>query len=193
MRSSSKIRVVCSLSAVALLSVRGGGATAGPGAGRRETPAVQYGQAEASGPQTDLQLHGIQVGCRRLLREGQALRLHLVRHAAQHAGVQRHRADDRGVPARRRDSHDPGAGRARMDIQHATDIGALGIIVPTVDDANKAREAAKWIRYPPMRRRSSGQGQASNIWGTRRLPAHHRRQHSVDRHDRDAHGRFERR
>ncbi|MGA3096961.1 MAG: aldolase/citrate lyase family protein [Bryobacteraceae bacterium] len=50
-------------------------------------------------------------------------------------------------------------------IQHATDIGALGIIVPTVDDGNKAREAAKWIRYPPIARRSSGQGQASNIWG----------------------------
>jgi 2-keto-3-deoxy-L-rhamnonate aldolase RhmA len=50
-------------------------------------------------------------------------------------------------------------------IQHATDIGALGIIVPTVDDANKARAAAKWIRYPPVARRSSGQGQASNIWG----------------------------
>jgi len=50
-------------------------------------------------------------------------------------------------------------------IQHATDIGALGIIVPTVDDGNKAREAAKWIRYPPIARRSSGQGLGATIWG----------------------------
>jgi 4-hydroxy-2-oxoheptanedioate aldolase len=50
-------------------------------------------------------------------------------------------------------------------IQHATDIGALGIIVPTVDDANKAREAAKWARYPPIGRRSSGQNPARSIWG----------------------------
>ena len=50
-------------------------------------------------------------------------------------------------------------------IQHATDIGALGVIVPTVDDVDRAREAAKWARYPPVARRSSGQGQARTIWG----------------------------
>jgi len=50
-------------------------------------------------------------------------------------------------------------------IQHATDIGMLGIIVPTVDDVDRAREAAKWSRYPPVARRSSGQGQARSIWG----------------------------
>jgi len=50
-------------------------------------------------------------------------------------------------------------------IQHATDIGVLGIIVPTVDDADRAREAAKWARYPPIGRRSSGQGQARDLWG----------------------------
>jgi 4-hydroxy-2-oxoheptanedioate aldolase len=50
-------------------------------------------------------------------------------------------------------------------IQHATDIGALGIIVPTVDDADRAREAAKWARYPPVARRSSGSGQARSLWG----------------------------
>jgi 4-hydroxy-2-oxoheptanedioate aldolase len=50
-------------------------------------------------------------------------------------------------------------------IQHATDIGVLGIIVPTVDDVDRAREAAKWARYPPVARRSSGQGQARSIWG----------------------------
>ena len=50
-------------------------------------------------------------------------------------------------------------------IQHATDIGVLGIVVPTVDDADRAREAAKWARYPPRGRRSSGQGQATTLWG----------------------------
>jgi 4-hydroxy-2-oxoheptanedioate aldolase len=50
-------------------------------------------------------------------------------------------------------------------IQHATDIGALGVIVPTVDDVDRAREAAKWSRYPPVARRSSGSGQAASIWG----------------------------
>jgi 4-hydroxy-2-oxoheptanedioate aldolase len=50
-------------------------------------------------------------------------------------------------------------------IQHTTDIGALGVIVPTVDDVDRAREAAKWSRYPLIARRSSGQGQAAAIWG----------------------------
>jgi len=50
-------------------------------------------------------------------------------------------------------------------IQHATDIGALGVIVPTVDDVDRAREAAKWARYPPVGRRSAGSGQAAGIWG----------------------------
>ena len=50
-------------------------------------------------------------------------------------------------------------------IQHATDIGALGVVIPTVDDVDRAREAAKWARYPPVGRRSAGQGQAASIWG----------------------------
>jgi len=50
-------------------------------------------------------------------------------------------------------------------IQHATDLGALGVIVPTVDDVERAREAAKWSRYPPVARRSSGGGQARTLWG----------------------------
>jgi 2-keto-3-deoxy-L-rhamnonate aldolase RhmA len=50
-------------------------------------------------------------------------------------------------------------------IQHATDIGALGVIIPTVDDVERAREAAKWTRFPPIGRRSAGGGQASRTWG----------------------------
>ncbi len=50
-------------------------------------------------------------------------------------------------------------------IQHATDIGALGVIVPTVDDVGRAMEAAKWAHFPPEGRRSSGGAQASRLWG----------------------------
>src|SRR5262245_34201773 len=61
----------------------------------------------------------------------------------------------------------PGAGAAPMvrmpdalesSIQKATDLGALGIIVPTVDDALEARDAARFSRYPPFGRRSAGGG-----------------------------------
>jgi 4-hydroxy-2-oxoheptanedioate aldolase len=50
------------------------------------------------------------------------------------------------------------------DIQKATDLGVLGIIVPTVDTPEKAMDAAKWARYPPNGRRSQGGGQARRIW-----------------------------
>jgi len=50
-------------------------------------------------------------------------------------------------------------------IQHATDIGALGVVIPTVDDIERAREAVKWAYYPPFARRSAGAGQAASIWG----------------------------
>ena len=50
-------------------------------------------------------------------------------------------------------------------IQHATDLGALGVIVPTVDTVERALEAAKWSRYPPEARRSAGGGQAGRLWG----------------------------
>jgi 2-keto-3-deoxy-L-rhamnonate aldolase RhmA len=58
-------------------------------------------------------------------------------------------------------------------VQHATDIGVLGIIVPTVDDVDRAREAVKWARYPPIGRRSSGQGQARSIWGINGIDYRH--------------------
>ena len=49
-------------------------------------------------------------------------------------------------------------------IQKATDLGALGIIVPTVDDALEARDAARFSRYPPFGRRSAGGGGYREIW-----------------------------
>jgi 2-keto-3-deoxy-L-rhamnonate aldolase RhmA len=51
------------------------------------------------------------------------------------------------------------------DIQKATDIGALGIIVPTVDTVEKAEAAVKWAKYPPQGRRSQGNGQYVPLWG----------------------------
>ncbi|HYM09121.1 MAG TPA: aldolase/citrate lyase family protein, partial [Bryobacterales bacterium] len=51
------------------------------------------------------------------------------------------------------------------DIQKATDIGALGIIVPTVDTVEKAEAAVKWAKYPPVGRRSMGGGQYRELWG----------------------------
>jgi 4-hydroxy-2-oxoheptanedioate aldolase len=52
------------------------------------------------------------------------------------------------------------------DIQKATDIGALGIIVPTVDTVEKAQAAVKWAKYPPAGRRSMGGGQYRDLWGS---------------------------
>ena len=51
------------------------------------------------------------------------------------------------------------------DIQKATDIGALGIIVPTVDTVEKAQAAVKWARYPTQGRRSTGAGQYRALYG----------------------------
>src|SRR6516164_7354692 len=51
------------------------------------------------------------------------------------------------------------------DIQKATDIGALGIIVPTVDTVEKTQNAVKWAKYPPQGRRSMGAGQYGALWG----------------------------
>ena len=51
------------------------------------------------------------------------------------------------------------------NIQKALDLGALGIIVPQVDDPIKAFNAGRFSRYPPLGRRSQGGGQYNSIWG----------------------------
>ncbi len=62
----------------------------------------------------------------------------------------------------------PGARIAYADereIQHATDMGALVIVVPTVDSVEEAQEAVDWTYFPPVGRRSSGGGQGpSEMW-----------------------------
>jgi 2-keto-3-deoxy-L-rhamnonate aldolase RhmA len=64
----------------------------------------------------------------------------------------------------------PGARVAFADereIQHATDAGALVIVVPTVDTVEEAIEARNWTYFPPLGRRSAGGGQAfdATMWG----------------------------
>ncbi len=49
-------------------------------------------------------------------------------------------------------------------IQKATDLGAIGLIFPTIRDGHQALEAARYSRFPPFGRRSSGSGQAGRVW-----------------------------
>jgi 2-keto-3-deoxy-L-rhamnonate aldolase RhmA len=49
-------------------------------------------------------------------------------------------------------------------IQKATDLGAIGLIFPTIRDGNRALEAARYSRFPPFGRRSTGGGQAPSVW-----------------------------
>ena len=53
------------------------------------------------------------------------------------------------------------------EIQHATDAGALVIVVPTVDSVQEAIAARDWTYFPPLGRRSNGGGQAfdPSMWG----------------------------
>jgi 2-keto-3-deoxy-L-rhamnonate aldolase RhmA len=51
------------------------------------------------------------------------------------------------------------------DIQKATDIGALGIIIPLVDRVEKAEDTVRFAKYPPQGVRSLGGGQYRALWG----------------------------
>ena len=51
------------------------------------------------------------------------------------------------------------------DIQKATDIGALGIIVPMVDSMEEIQTAVTYSYYPPFGKRSQGGGQYRALWG----------------------------
>ena len=54
------------------------------------------------------------------------------------------------------------------EIQHATDAGALVIVVPTVDTVEEATAARDWTYFPPLGKRSNGGGQAFDpaMWGS---------------------------
>ena len=51
------------------------------------------------------------------------------------------------------------------DIQKATDIGALGIIIPLVDSVEEIRSAVEYTMYPPQGKRSLGNGQYGALYG----------------------------
>jgi 2-keto-3-deoxy-L-rhamnonate aldolase RhmA len=51
------------------------------------------------------------------------------------------------------------------DIQKAMDIGAAGIVIPMVEDIAKVQNAIKFSHYPPVGKRSLGNGQYGAMWG----------------------------
>jgi 4-hydroxy-2-oxoheptanedioate aldolase len=51
------------------------------------------------------------------------------------------------------------------DIQKAVDLGAVGIIIPMVEDLEKVRRAIRFAKYPPVGKRSLGGGNYGKIWG----------------------------
>ena len=120
---------------------------------------------------TSVSIGNVQSGA--VLRSAKALGLHLVRDAAQHPHIQRGAADDRRMSRAGRwcadDSH-AGCSRGQRPESHRS--RHTGIIVPTVDDALEARDAARFSRYPPFGRRSSGAGTASGFWAN--VPGGHR-------------------
>jgi len=51
------------------------------------------------------------------------------------------------------------------DIQKATDMGALGIILPMVESVEKVKNAVKFANYPPKGKRSQGGGYYGALYG----------------------------
>ncbi|NEA36715.1 aldolase/citrate lyase family protein [Streptomyces sp. SID13031] len=62
------------------------------------------------------------------------------------------------------------AGRTARDVQPALDAGALGIVVPHVDDVAAAREAVQAIRFPPLGQRGASPSGRAGGWGQASLP-----------------------
>ena len=54
------------------------------------------------------------------------------------------------------------------EIQHAMDLGALVIVVPTVRSVEEGKAARDWTYFPPLGKRSQGGGQAFDpeMWGS---------------------------
>jgi 2-keto-3-deoxy-L-rhamnonate aldolase RhmA len=53
------------------------------------------------------------------------------------------------------------------EIQHAMDLGALVIVIPTVRSVEEGKAARDWTMFPPLGKRSQGGGQAfePEMWG----------------------------
>jgi len=54
-----------------------------------------------------------------------------------------------------------------MDEQHATDMGALVLVVPTVRTLAEAQGAANWAFFPPLGHRSAGSNAAGGYWNAK--------------------------
>src|SRR3984893_1303764 len=54
-----------------------------------------------------------------------------------------------------------------LEIQHAMDVGALVIVIPTVRSVEEGEAGRDWTYFPPLGKRSLGAGQAfsSDFWG----------------------------
>ena len=54
------------------------------------------------------------------------------------------------------------------EIQHAMDLGALVIVIPTVRSVEEGKAARDWTMFPPLGKRSQGGGQAfdADVWGS---------------------------
>src|ERR1700678_2584052 len=54
------------------------------------------------------------------------------------------------------------------EIQHAMDLGALVIVIPTVRSFEEGKRARDWTMFPPLGKRSQGGGQAfdPDMWGS---------------------------
>ena len=52
------------------------------------------------------------------------------------------------------------------EIQHATDAGALVVVVPTVDTVAEGIAGRDWTYFPPLGKRSNGGGQAFEMYGS---------------------------
>jgi 2-keto-3-deoxy-L-rhamnonate aldolase RhmA len=54
------------------------------------------------------------------------------------------------------------------EIQHAMDLGALVVVVPTVRSVEEGKAARDWTMFPPLGKRSQGGGQAfdPDVWGS---------------------------
>ena len=94
----------------------------------------------------------------RLLRGGElGRRLHLDRDAAQPAHVPGRRAHGDDVPGRAGDPVHPRPRRDRGRHPEGRGPGALGIVIPMVDDVKKAQNAVLFAKYPPLRQAQPGQ------------------------------------
>ena len=54
------------------------------------------------------------------------------------------------------------------EIQHAMDLGALVVVIPTVRSVEEGKAARDWTMFPPLGKRSQGGGQAFDpaMWGS---------------------------